>query len=68
MSSVKDPLIAACLLGKINRSKELQVILEIEQESNLNSSLKPEDSHHLVSVIGNVIDNAMEAARQKNKK
>lgn len=67
MSSVKDPLIAACLLGKINRSKELQVILEIEQESNLDSSLKPEDSHHLVSVIGNVIDNAMEAARQKNK-
>ncbi|WP_232732273.1 ATP-binding protein [Bacillus sp. mrc49] len=67
MSSVQDPLIAACLLGKKNRSKELQVMLEIDHESNLNSTLKPEDAHHLVSIIGNVIDNAMEAAWQRNK-
>ena len=35
IASVKDPLIAACLLGKVNRSKELQVQLIIDPESDL---------------------------------
>ena len=34
MTSVKDPLIAACLLGKDKSLKELQVILEIDPESD----------------------------------
>ena len=47
MSSVKDPLIAACLLGKINRSKELDVTLEIDQDSNLTSTLDIEEAKTL---------------------
>ncbi|UUZ90966.1 sensor histidine kinase [Paenibacillus sp. P25] len=35
MTSVKDTLIAACLLGKISRSKELKVNLEIDPDSHL---------------------------------
>lgn len=66
ISSVADPLVAACLLGKLNRSKELQVSLEIEEESSLSVLLTIEESQQLVSVIGNVIDNALEAARRKN--
>ncbi len=66
MSSVKDPLIAACLLGKVNRSKELQVSLEIDSESRLDSALDNAKSNHFVPIIGNIIDNAMEAARAKN--
>ncbi|WP_370643017.1 ATP-binding protein [Sporosarcina sp. ACRSM] len=66
MSSVKDPLIAACLLGKVNRSKELQVQLVIDPESHLSSELEMTRSNHFVPIIGNVIDNAMEAARKKN--
>lgn len=61
-SSVKDPFIAACLLGKINRSKELKVNLEIDQESNLESFPSIINSKLLVSILGNLIDNAMEAA------
>lgn len=66
VSSVKDPLIAACLLGKVNRSKELKVSLHFEHESNLTSVLTIEDSKNLVPIIGNIIDNALEAARVKN--
>lgn len=65
MSSVKDPLIAACLLGKVNRSKELQVSLEIDADSKLDSILDNSKSNHFVPIIGNIIDNAMEAARKK---
>ncbi|MER2090971.1 MAG: sensor histidine kinase [Sporosarcina sp.] len=66
ISSVKDPLIAACLLGKVNRSKELQVRLDIDPESRLDSVSDNAKSNHFVPIIGNVIENAMEAARAKN--
>lgn len=65
VSSVSDPIIAACLLGKLNRSKELGVSLEIEEESSLSVALAPEESQRLVSIIGNLIENALEAARQQ---
>lgn len=67
MESVKDPLIAACLLGKINRSKELQVTLEIDPDSRLDSVLDNAESNHFVPIIGNIIENAMEATRKKNE-
>ncbi|MFY0544412.1 ATP-binding protein [Brevibacillus sp. H7] len=62
MSSVKDPYIAACLLGKLNRSKELKVSLEIDHESNLTDIPQSIDTKLLVTILGNVIDNALEAA------
>ncbi|WP_378580757.1 ATP-binding protein [Neobacillus sp. GCM10023253] len=61
-SSVKDPFIAACLLGKINRSKELKVQLEIDEESNLVQIPSSFNTKLFVTVLGNIIDNAMEAA------
>lgn len=66
MTSVKDPLIAACLLGKINRSKELKVSLEIDPESNLTYIPPETDTKLLVTILGNIVDNGMEAARGKN--
>lgn len=61
-SSVKDPFIAACLLGKINRSKEMKVQLEIDKESNLAQIPESFNTKMFVTVLGNIIDNAMEAA------
>jgi len=67
MSAVKDPFLVACLLGKINRSKELQVDLQIDQESSLAEIPDSVDTKLLVSILGNIIDNAMEAAKERNK-
>ncbi|MEH6940843.1 sensor histidine kinase [Bacillus sp. JJ722] len=63
MTSVKDPLIAACLLGKVNRAKELHVQLTIDEESRLDFVFDEVKSNHFVPLIGNVIENAVEAAR-----
>ncbi|MFC7686352.1 ATP-binding protein [Ureibacillus sp. GCM10028918] len=63
ITSVKDPLIAACLLGKVNRAKELHVQLTIDTESRLDCVFDEVKSNHFVPLIGNVIENAMEAAR-----
>lgn len=66
MNSVKDPLIAACLLGKINRAKELKAQLEIDPNSNLTQIPPDMDTKPLVSILGHLIDNGMEAARDRN--
>lgn len=63
MTSVKDPLIAACLLGKVNRAKELHVQLVIDEGSRLDAVLDEVKSNHFVPLIGNVIENGVEAAR-----
>ncbi|MGE7666386.1 ATP-binding protein [Ureibacillus composti] len=63
ITSVKDPLIAACLLGKVNRAKELHVQLTIDQDSRLDSVFDEARSNHFVPLIGNIIENAVEAAR-----
>ncbi|MGZ6539695.1 MAG: ATP-binding protein [Bacteroidia bacterium] len=68
MTAVKDPLLVACLLGKINRSKELKVELKIDQESSLSEIPDSIDTKLLVTILGNILDNAMEAAKEKNEK
>ncbi|MBI0576793.1 sensor histidine kinase [Neobacillus cucumis] len=67
MTAVKDPFLVACLLGKINRSKELKVDLNIDQESLLSELPESMDTKLLVSILGNIIDNAMEAAKEKHE-
>ncbi|WML51060.1 sensor histidine kinase [Neobacillus sp. PS3-12] len=68
MTAVKDPLLVACLLGKINRSKELKVNLTIDEESSLSEIPDSVDTKLLVTILGNILDNAMEAAKEKNDK
>lgn len=59
--TVKDPLIAGLLLGKTERARELGLELFVEQGSkleNLPEKIKAED---IVTILGNLIDNAFDA-------
>jgi len=61
MEIVPDSIIAATILGKYNKAKELKIDLLIEPGSTMRDipfSLKRED---LVTIIGNILDNAFEA-------
>ena len=61
MKKVKDSMVAALILGKFSKAKELGVKLQLETESYL---LKREDrinSQVLVTIIGNLIENSFEA-------
>jgi two-component system, CitB family, sensor kinase len=64
VSSVRDPLVAACLLGKANRAKELKVQLDIDPDSELKDVPPGIDTKTMVTILGNLIDNGMEAARE----
>ncbi|MBQ0784617.1 MAG: sensor histidine kinase [Amphritea sp.] len=61
MKAVPDPILAGCLLGKYNRARELGLTLVIDPESEMTSLPDKLPREQLVSILGNLIDNALEA-------
>lgn len=59
--AVPDPILAGCLLGKYNRARELNLHLVIDPDSHMTEVPTQLPREHLVSIIGNLIDNALEA-------
>ncbi|MFI1176245.1 ATP-binding protein [Streptomyces melanogenes] len=57
---VRDPLLAAMLVGKATVAAERAVALRITPDSLLPDRLV--DPHGLVTVVGNLVDNALDAA------
>jgi two-component system, CitB family, sensor kinase len=62
LKAVPDPVVAGCLLGKYSRAKELGLNLVIDPESQMADIPAELPREHLVSLLGNIIDNAMEAS------
>ena len=56
---LKCPLINGMLIGKFNKASELKCTLKIDFNSGWLTT--PEFPEHLVTVLGNIIDNAIEA-------
>ena len=61
--AVADPILSGCLLGKFNRARELGLTLIIDPESSMNDIPENLAREQLVSVLGNLIDNALEASK-----
>lgn len=59
--AVPDPVIAGCILGKYNRAKELGIVLTIDNDSSFSDVPAFIDRQSVVSIIGNLIDNAFDA-------
>jgi len=60
-NKIKNPTIAALMLGKFSRAKELKINLVIDKVTNLENDLEKISNNALVTIIGNLIENAMEA-------
>lgn len=67
MNKIKDTTVAALILGKLSRAKELGVDLIINPESNLEKRNGKINSHVLVTIIGNLLENAIEAVDLSEK-
>lgn len=63
LEKVPDPLISAILLGKLNQANELRVTLSIDPESSLVHQVSGKKREVLLTVLGNVIENAIEAVK-----
>ncbi|WP_429790566.1 ATP-binding protein [Brevibacillus formosus] len=63
MQEVPDPLIGGLLLGKLNQANERKVELKIDPESNFRDIPASIDRSQLIVILGNLIDNAMDAVK-----
>lgn len=61
LDAVPDPVVAGCLLGKHNRAREMGLHLEIDPGSQMADLPDNLPREQLVSALGNLIDNALEA-------
>ncbi|MGW5381701.1 sensor histidine kinase [Nocardia sp. NPDC003963] len=61
MAEVGDPVLAALLLGKVNQAAERNIELTVTTETGLDSAA-PLSSREAVTLVGNLIDNAIDAA------
>ncbi|MBB5321981.1 ATP-binding protein [Marinobacter oulmenensis] len=65
LEAVPDPVIAGCLLGKYNRAREMGLRLDIDPDSQMADIPATLPREQLVSALGNLIDNALEATFQQ---
>jgi two-component system, CitB family, sensor kinase len=63
VKSIPDPVISGCILGKYNRAHELGLELCVDPSSHLHEIPEHMSTEKLMSLIGNIIDNAFEATR-----
>lgn len=59
--AVPEPVIAGVLLGKYHRANELGLELEIDADSQFADIPQQMDTSHIVTILGNLIDNAFDA-------
>ncbi|WP_432407823.1 DcuS/MalK family sensor histidine kinase [Wukongibacter sp. M2B1] len=64
---IKDATVAGLILGKFSRAKELGIKIEVDEATNLNCNHKNISSNALITIIGNVLENAFEAVSRINK-
>lgn len=67
LKEVPDPIIGGLLIGKINRARELKINLIIEEESTFKDIPPSVDRNMLVTILGNLLDNAMDAVLANSK-
>ncbi len=58
---IKDPVMAGFLLGKLSRAREAGINLLLAEDSYLPEAAEPQTIHELITIAGNLLDNAMEA-------
>ena len=68
MERISDPFISAILLGKIAQASEQHVKMTIHPDSQMNEKISPIIREPLVTTIGNLLDNAMDAVKDKPEK
>ncbi len=63
---VDDPLISAIIIGKYNYANELQIQFKLDKDSSMKDIPENIDRGKIITIIGNLLDNAFESV-MKNK-
>ncbi|RTZ78164.1 MAG: histidine kinase [SAR324 cluster bacterium] len=62
--TVPEPLLSAIILGKYNRAQELRIIFQLDPESRMIDIPKKINREKIVTILGNLLENAIEAAQE----
>lgn len=65
IEKISDPLISGILIGKLNIAHELQIDLSIHPDSQLTTELSGKQSEALLTGLGNLIENAIDAVKDQ---
>ena len=65
---IRDPILAGFVLGKLSRARETGAEMVLTEDSYLPAAARSEVIHELVTVAGNLIDNALEAMADSDEK
>jgi len=61
--SIRDYRVSGLILGKITRARELAIDMQIDRHSRLEEIAPPLTAGDLVVILGNLLENAMDAVR-----
>ncbi|MBU8918833.1 sensor histidine kinase [Bacillus sp. FJAT-29953] len=67
MKEIPDPIIAGFILGKVSLASELKIQFSIDSESSFRDLPSDISRDSLVTIIGNLVNNAFEAVRANDK-
>lgn len=67
-SKIKNPALAGFILGKISYARESGADLSFTGENVLPEPQNPVTTHELITILGNLIDNALEALTNQDDK
>ena len=65
---IKDPALAGFILGKLSYARENNIDFVLSEESFVPEPKDSQITHELVTIIGNLVDNAMDAVKDCTKK
>ncbi len=65
LRTFREPMIAGLMLGKFSVARERGIAMDLTQGSGLRSLLPEPLAHSLVLVLGNLVDNALDALRDQ---
>ena len=61
VTRLRDITLAGFVLGKISRSRELDIDFSLSEESEIHNDLEVPSVHDLVLIVGNIVENAFDA-------
>ncbi|WP_022851514.1 ATP-binding protein [Limisalsivibrio acetivorans] len=64
-STVKDPMLSAIIIGKYSYAQENNIEVTISGESSMKDIPEHIDRERLVTILGNLFDNAFDAVREE---
>ncbi|ADK16873.1 two-component system sensor histidine kinase DcuS [Clostridium autoethanogenum] len=65
---VKDPVLAGFILGKMSYAREINVKLKVCEDCFIPEPENPELTHEVVTILGNLLENAVEAVKDSKEK